>query len=626
MEIDRLELDTMNTTQTHSTSDKAMHLTLAPPIKTTFEEPMLAGEEMHQQQARTATQLTQDNPFQTWNSLPLQAQNITDLAQELLPPSNTLSRRLIIMKEGEPSIEALHDAVFANKGQYFFSQNLEALALIGVKTSAGRYERVDTPLAAFLHQAQRKPKQKFTWFINWSHSKAEHVGLNSIIDDVDRHLDDIMLPENLHIVAVMDSDSAEKMGEDFYSRFDAISQASVMPALSQTRVGKITPMMPQDVLIPTAADWKKVLFGYHHINGKQLDFIPGKLIDSIETSAALHIHNAPLENHEFRWAMSELQQHRRFYINGQWYELPDTLQLECVQTDYQYPDVEKQQTEVPEFILNQRNYAYFFPHHRVSSAGGIELCQGFLESNRALKLLITDNLSEAQWFQLWQQAFQNHCQIAIQPSSNAIVPVALKPWMMEPTALVPQQAIALIISNDVDYAETHCPKEACSIPISPNTRFETLFCHIHRQKQGFISQETELLQLIRTGRPIVFKGRFSEELIQRLQTLFTKTPSLYINGENIPIANAITLISDDSTPFTAIQAQTIHYNPDIEIQKLSQSLQDSLRTVYTSLAITPCYSHFTNLPANSVEHEQWLETLSQQLRLAAGQSFHPEEA
>ena len=575
-----------------------------------------------------APTLTADNPFQTWNSLPLQAQNIPALAEELLAPSS-LARHLIILKEGETAIEALHESVTQLDKTCFFTPNLDAMSLKTIKAGGANYEIVDNQLADFLHLAQKNPEKQFTWFINWSNPEAKHVGLNSIIDDKDRQLAGIKLPANLRIIAVMDSDSATQMGEDFYSRFDAISQVGEMsPAPTQTIEEINAPIVVHDALLTTPYDWENVLLGSYHINGRDIQFMPGALLKAMEGQlTSLRIHNAPWQNPKFRWFITELQHNRRFFANGSWHTLPATLHIDYGKPEFNYLDLPSPEpnAQEQEFILNPMTYATFFPHHRVTANGSIEMCPGVFQSPQAIKLLVTGEITEAQWYQLWQHAIASHCSITLQCAPNVAIPEGLKRWAIEPAFLKPKAPIALVVSNDLDYAEEPY-QDAIHIPVSLTTRFETLFCHVHRQEQGFFSEDTVLLQALRAGKPIVFKGQFSAELAQRLQTLFTKTPSLYVNGENIPIKGQIVLLSEDSKPFAAIEPQTTTYDAEMDLQRLEEPLQQELRSLYQSLAITPCHSHFINLPTQKEKHAHWLQTLSQQLQLTAGQSIRTETA
>ncbi len=592
---------------------------------------------------------SEDNPFQTWNNLPLQGKDWPTLADELSCSEPPIARRLLIMEDLD-AIESLHEAMLDTPKPIFFTEQLDAMSLRTINAHDGIYDIVDSPLAAFLHRAIAHPDQPMTWCINWSNPKAEHVGLNSILDDLNRRLGDIPLPPHLQILVLMDKRSAALMGEDFYSRFDGISQASKLGAESRDKAKKepVMAIQPGDALIINGEDWKKVLLGGYHINGKAVTFEPGALIRAIDHhDESLRIHNAPWENAEFRWFMTELLKRRSFSMNGHVYSLPDTMSIDCVKPQLNYPNIPSatasakpsrltqslmgvgsllnffKETPLREIIVvNSITYAYLFPHHRVSATKGIISCEGLLKQNGVLKLIITDNLSETAWFNLIATAKNNHCDIELQCAPHVNVPEGLKHCVAQTAPIQPQQSIVLAITNDIDFAATEYPK-ALVIPIGPDTRFEELTCHIHREEAGFRSEETPLLQAIRDKKPIVFKGEFSIELAKRLQTLFTTPPSLYVNGEMIRISSPITLITKDKMPFEGVLHQTINYDPEIDFQKLEEPMQNELRVLYNTLAITPCHAHFMKLPKDKSLQKAWVKTLSQQLCLSAGQLSHP---
>ncbi len=587
------------------------------------------------------------NRFKTWDNLPLEARDMSTLAQAIQVQTTLTSRRLVIMDD-PLAIEALHEALLDRQAPSFFSQNLDAMSLRTLKASDGPYEIIDSPLAAFLKNAQQHPEEHFVWFINWSNPKAEQVGLNSIIDDKDRRLAHITLPANLHIVVVIDAMSAASMGEDFYSRFDGISQArqlnaqsTIVPQIETTKA-----IEPEDILLLTADDWQNLLLGSYHINGKHIEFIPGALFKAIDRHAThLCIQNAPWENPEFRWFMSELLKTKRWVINGCEYTLPDDLHIESFKPLYHYPDHSKQAVtdlnpqamsiseksvalDKPQlFVLNALTYVYCFPHHKVSSTGTIELSPGFLQPDTSINILVTENLSDAQWYKLWESAEKMHCNIELQCLPQVTVPKGLQHWIKTSEKCQPQRPVELIVANDLDDAEEHYPANALHIPISPETSFENLFCPIHRHNDAFIFEETALLKAIHEGKePIILKGKFAKELVQKMETLFANPPSLYINGERILIKSPIIILTDDETLFEGIVHESMHYDPENDINKLAPPLQKTLKMVYESLSITPCHSHFMNLPKNKVEQEKWVQSLSLQLQLSAGRSGNPKQA
>ncbi len=607
------------------------------------------------------------NPFQTWDSLPLKSDNFSSLADELLTSELDISRRLLIMRD-KSAIEGLHEAVIGPNKSTFFTQNLDEMSTKTLKASDGPYEIIDNPLASFLKEAQTHPEKQMTWFINWSNPKAEHVGLNSILDDVGRRLNHIELPSNLHLVVTIDTASAALMGEDFYSRFDVISQApelnggsTIKPITEPT----VSPE-PKDAMITTGDDWQTVLIGTYHIDGTSIKFEPGALINAIQhPDKHLKIHNAPWDNAAFRGFITELQQRKQITINGQTYPLPEGFTLEFVRPLFQYPaapesiskpepslyermthfvskipaffrwlfsgmpqtNVTAMTTETQEkkrnpIIVNTATYAYLFPHQYVTQTSGIGLAKGFLEPNSPLTLIVTEQLSEAQWYKIWQTCNQNHIDLTLQCTPDIAPPEGLKHLLTQTGPLTPNASIALIISNDLD-AASESYQGGLSIPIGPDTEFESLFFHVHRAGDQFSAHETQLLKALREGHAVTFKGEFSKALASRLQTLFKDPPTLYINGENIPIQGPMTMLTKDKTPFLALTHQTFSYEPENDFKKLKEPLQTELRTLYETLEITPQHRHFQDLPTDETDLETWFTSLKKSLVLSAGYSTHP---
>ena len=624
--------------------------TETPQVKEKKEQPAI---QQPKQPVIPALEPSSENPFKTWDNLPLHGEDWASIAVEMTTIAPPIARHLLILDD-EAAIEALHAAVLDTRQPVFFTDNLDNLSLHTLKTNEGSYDRVASPLAIFLNEATTHPLNTMTWYINWSNPKDDQVGLNSLIDDLDRRLGTLPLPPNLHIVVVMDRDSAGLMGEDFYSRFDGISQVhpftTALP--NEPKKEPEMPVKPNDALITSPAKWKKVLLGSYHMDGQTLSFEPGALIKAIlNKSDTLQIHNAPWDNPEFRWFMTHLLKERRVFMNGQDYFLPETLTITCSQPLYDYseaitPPVAKQSplgwlyrstmsllkpsASAPKAerlrqsrLINAETYDYLFPHHRVSPTEGVKLCKGWLEPDAHLNLIVTHPLDEAEWYTLWTEAQKNHCDIKIQCAPHVTVPDPLQKWVTQTAPIQPQGLITLDVSNDLDFAIAAYP-EALVIPVGPDTRFEQLFCHFHRQEQNFTCQKTMLLEAIEKGQPVVFKGEFTNELARRLQTLFTNEPSLYVNGETIVIHSPIHLITTNETAFEGILHQKINYDPSRDFEKLEPSLQARLRALYLKLNIEPCHSHFLNLAEDKATHESFVEALSQNLSLSQGLFVHPE--
>ncbi|WP_454782644.1 hypothetical protein [Legionella sp. WA2022007384] len=560
--------------------------------------------------------LKADNRFQTWNSVPIQAQNADELVKKLTS-KDWCTKQWLIFKDNQ-GIEALHQASSGYKNT-FFSRDLDALVLRNLRVEHNNDQQVDSPISQFLKNAALNPSESYTWFINWSDPKARHVSLNSIIDKDEPNLGGLSIPPNVHVVVGMDELSAFKMGDDFYSRFDAISQAPEIPPMAFPEIKLNRPVGDDDVLFPSTLNWESIFLGRHTFDEGTLDILPGALMKAARNKTPkLIVHNAPFEDPKFRFLITELMAKNRFFFNGEWHELPKGFHLEFAQPDLStYPDVIRPVAAAgKKRIVNQTTLPLFSNQYKITKNHTLKPLPGFFALDQSLELLVTDNLTEIQWYSLLREAKKAQCTLTIKTTPKVFIPEPLKKSIIPIEEL--GQSNRLIISNDLDDAEEHYkPTDAITINIDPKTNFNSLFFHVSLKNKLFKGEETQLLKAIKTGKPLVFKGQFSTTLAQQLQTLFIDPPTLWVNGEAVSAPN-ITLISDHAAPFKAIH-KTIHtYKPEEDFSRLNSELAEQLKKTYQQLKLTPCHSHFIDLPTNTTLHSQWIDGLIKKLKWSAG--------
>ncbi|MCL9685148.1 hypothetical protein [Legionella maioricensis] len=578
---------------------------------------------------KTVLPLSPDNRFQTWNSVPIHATNADELVKTLTTKDRCARQWLIFNDIQE--IEALHHAS-TNAKNRLFSRDLDTLVLQNIRIENGKDQKVDSPVSQFLKEAALNPDQSYTWFINWSNPKARHVGLNSVIDNEGRNLDNLRIPPNVQIVACTDQAAAAKMGDDFYSRFDAISQAPELPPVKRPEIKLNQVIKEEDVLFPSPLSWESFLIGRHTFDDGAPGILPGALLKaSLAKTQKLTLHNAPFEDPKFRFFIAELMATKRFFFNGEWHTLPKDFHLEFATPDLSTypailtPQVAPEQTRV----VNQTTLPLFFKQYTIAKDHTLKPKPGFFAANKTLNLTVTDNLSEIQWYTLLKEAKKQQCALAIKAAPNVFVPEPLRDTVSPAKPLTSSNRI--IIAADVDDAEEQWKKtDSITINVDVKTNFNSLFYHISLKNRKFTGQETALLEAIKEGKPVILKGQFSPTLAQQLQSLFVDSPSLWVNGESVAVTN-MTLISDDATPFKAIQPILHVYKPEDDFKKLTPELEEKLQQSYQRLNLTPRHSHFSDLPKDSGQHTKWVDHLIQRLELGAGilpettESTTPEE-
>ncbi|WP_133133949.1 hypothetical protein [Legionella parisiensis] len=585
-----------------------------PPLKKRKEEE--SKEELEKKTKITSPPLKPGNRFETWNSLTIQAANAEELAKKLTS-KDSHSRQWLIFKDTQ-TMEALHQASSICENT-FFSHDLDSLILHHLHIAQNKEQYVDSPVSQFLKNAAFNPSESYTWFINWSDPKARHVSLNSVIDTEDRNLGGLSIPPNVHIVVGMDEHSAFKMGDDFYSRFDAISQAPDIPPPGLPEIQPNQPIRNDDVLFPSVFNWESIFLGRYTFDEGCLDILPGALLKASQNKVSrLILYNAPFDDPKFRFLITELMAKKRFFFNGEWHDLPKDFRLEFAQPDLStYPDViTPKVTPEKKRIVNQTTLPLFSNQYKITENGTLKPLPGFFVGDPELELLVTDNLTEIQWYSLLMEAKKAQCALTIKTAPNVFVPEPLQQLVI--SIEIFGESNQLIISNDLDDAEEHYkPVDAITINIDPKTNFNSLFFHVSLKNKLFHGEETELLKAIKKGKPVILKGQFSTTLAQQLQTLFIDPPTLLVNGEPA-LAKNITIISDNAAPFKVVR-KTIHvYRPEEDFARLNSDLAEQLKKIYQKLRLTPCHSHFLDLPDDPTHQTQWLDNLTQRLEWRAG--------
>lgn len=587
-----------------------------------------------------------NNPYQTWKITPLKGKEASSLVNELLFRSERKTRQMLLTKDKQ-SIDELHKAVLQSKqkDQCFFTANLDSLSLDTAHVTDGQSSRVDTPVKKFLNHATANPEQTHTWFINWSDAKAEHISFNGIIDSKHPQLSGVAIPSNVKVVVVIDDYSAIKMGKDFYSRMQLRSEAPVLTRPKQPEPGYKEIDDENDVLFANIYDWKKELLGHHAFHQSNMEVVPGALLKAIERARAgkkltLNIHNAPWENDDFRWFMDELLIKRKVFFNGEEKIIPDNLTIRFTLPIFNFPsfsDCLIDPVLVPksdlshQCVLNVQTWSSFFPG-RYAGKYGIMPSKGLFEqlAGKRISLIVSDNLSDVQWYKLLKEARRHNVKLALETTPNASLPHPyLQGFVTKAAPMICTPPVKLVVSNDLDFVlkqeQTNLGR-VHTVPVSKNTRFASLFSHTQRVKdaQGkmtFISTKTDLLRAIERGEPVVLKGHYSVEFAQKLQSLFVNPPFLLVNGERIEVKSPIIVLADNETPFKEIDYEQVNYSPERDLARLPLTLAERLRQAYSQLKLDPCYSHFRDVPREDFEEQSVrIDDLIKRLYLAAGQS------
>ncbi|KTD61282.1 hypothetical protein [Legionella shakespearei] len=556
-----------------------------------------------------------NNPFQTWNSHPLTSTIAQNLLTEITS-ADSPARRLVSIKTKDAAL--INERASGNPAMHV-TTSLAELSLTSLHIASGTWHSVPSPIARFLEQAAQNPQQPFHWIINWSDSGINDTPYNSIIDDLDRNLFGMPVPANVRIVVLSDEHTLKNKKEDFYSRFDAVS---ICPKLAETAVPLVASkamIQPFDAVLSPNQEWQSDLFGQYRMENQHFYVTQGELAKAIEAGVQeFTIHNPPLHDPEFVLAYKQLVNHKRYYFNGEWHQLPNNFKVHLGDPVYNIPMLRQSELNAGEqLLLNTASLPNFFEKQVVLPDGSIALDKGFFARFPAINLIVTKTISDADWYKLTMEAAKYDCALSIQTVGEVTVPEVMKTWNCGKIALEKPASIDFVVSNDVDKTLEQLDRR-CVITVKPETQITSLFYQFKAGDLHFDVTHTDLLKALEQGQDIVFKGQFSPRFLQQLHSLLMKPPYLLINGQKTIIHSKITVIAEHEAQLSGIPYRVEQHDTEQYYNALPKAAAKRLKDCYDKLAMKPAYSHFIGKPTDPAQAEAWVDDTVRQLELSQG--------
>ncbi|MGQ3891246.1 hypothetical protein [Legionella sp. CNM-4043-24] len=571
------------------------------------------------------------NRYQTWNSHPLQGTEAQLLIDEILTNSRLLIQQLVVT-EDKTSLECLHRAIvkqYGTEGHCLYTSDIDTISLTAPQIRENQFESTPSAIARLITRAENHPDEPFTWFIDWSDAKLKHKGLHSLISGTPRQLFGHILPDNLHVVVMMDKAALANTGDTLTSLLPARSLAPrLTPPPRPPETHK--PVEQGDAVITQTLDWKKILLGGPVFEGRQATLTDGALLSALSRGAtSLTIHNPPMENKAFMDFLIQLEEIRQFEVNGEIHHLPDGFSFHLAQPLISFSDRPFDYDAFPHkdnsvtLALNAASYNSFFSMMRLDE-NGFHTMPGLMEQHKehVIHLAITSDLTPLQWWEITEEAVRHGICLVLEPCPGISLPKALSRHAL-PAAWLNNDAshVRFHPSTDSDWAMRAPNDYETVVPISLNTRFESLFITVQRQPDGRITAtDSDLLQAIKRGERVILKGRFSLEFVQKLSSIFTRDRALIVNGERIPIKNEFIILSEDTNSFEILNSSVFSSfdSQSLVNDALCEPARKILLACYDRLKISPCYAHFQNCPEEASAQIPWAQQLVTSLELAAG--------
>lgn len=398
--------------------------------------------------------------------------------------------------------------------------------------------------------------------INYDQFCANDIVRFNALLDKQRKADGTDLPEKAKVIGLINPNKPGAYnGVDFYSRFSEVSPCSLSEAqLSVFFDVATTDERMNRIKLYGGKSWKEQLLGDWRLQGKNLHFHEGQLIQALkEKKTSIELNNAPWDDEAFCAFWQEVLLHRKIYLYGQCIEVPLDFNI----TQSQGHDNLRQQglgitfdaSLPPEHVLNLTQLPEYLGRYQFTPRDNtIDYQPGLIEAHKdaTLSIYLSHELDKHSW-----ALFLDTCQ-----AHNVLLNLSCAPgvcladeWGMtntfvaEPPKTWPNQStesLAYIQSNDIDatLAMMKKPNPLLIIDISEVILADLLVklkgeldvehqCFRFTEEDGILKSRTE---------HIILKGHFSEELKQGLAEYLLKRSS----------RTSLWLISDEPTFFPLI--------------------------------------------------------------------------
>lgn len=484
------------------------------------------------------------------------------------------------------------------------------------------------PLYDFLEKNKDKAP---VLIVNYAHFDADDIVRFNGLLDKKRHADGTPLPDNALVVGLMNTNKTDcYQGEDFYSRFDAVSscpfnetqlvqEKAPLPLVAQAHAST-------RIHLYHAADWKERLLGQWVIHQDQLVYEEGLLQPALQKGHILEIHQGLWTDPQFQhfWQHAVL----RGYIEyeGERLMLPKDLQLVCCEKydwaslKQHFHGVDAVSPAAP--VLNPSLLADFFRrYHCDTQQHTLDTLAGLIkqQAHKSLEVYLTRALSEDEWAMLLQecQAHDVHLKCCCAPA--VILPEPLQPQNKPPQApaalplwdVAQKESTLILESSDPDTTIsllTQGEKDWQVIDVSEcqgSDLLTQLRGELKDLKLVFTQSTNALLEALDKKQNILLKGQFALELVDALAPLLRQR-------QNTPQPSRLVCVSQDTSSlhFLARQkheVEVLHKRTALlaefftaaELDKLPQELwaQESLSRLRARLIHQRIYPESNNTDA-----------------------------
>lgn len=369
-----------------------------------------------------------------------------------------------------------------------------------------------------------------TIIINYNAFKmADFASHNSLLDDKPT-LDGIPLPENLHIIGLLNQHHPDAyQGPDFLSRFDEY-QAMHCETLPTRQTMPLADTAEDIIELCGGEQWDAKLIGHWLLNKGQLMFKEGVLLAAIKAGkSSFYINHAPIHDPKFVRFWHDLIEHRRIIHQGYDY---GPLAPECLlhltagvhipAKDTCLTLAAASRLTPAHVMLNQSNLSQFLGQYFLDERSQqLVLQAGLIErhAGTVLPIYLSSSLSFFTWLKLLETC-RTH---------GTVLALSLAPGVGFPQELAMDAShisrLRLSPSSHTNFNPEESIQPDMVIDVSeltPDEFLATFKCKgydLESHQFEFTSIQICPWEALAAGQTVVLKGEWSQELADVVQTV-----------------------------------------------------------------------------------------------------------
>lgn len=463
----------------------------------------------------------------------------------------------------------------------------------------GHEEKVDSEVIQFLKKSGKGGILLLdldSWSAKW----------NPLFEE-NRTLDCYPVPDEVMIISLCDASNS--VSEDLVSRMGfatTFMMDSLLPNITEQH--KVTDESLDPTLFDKVIDLKETKFWKDCIlrdiklgSDKKWRLIQKVLIDACDQPMRVLILNPPMHDEEYRHFFENVIATRRFFFNGEmkclaagtnihWAIKPMSLALYC--NKFKLLD-EKTQLEW-QYTLCSTNFRKMFKSYAFGSNGDVEPVSTLLEqyAGRSLPMLLTSELENQQWFELFTAADAVECELQIIVPPEVHLPteftLASETQMksFQPSFFFDKNGI-IYTDNVLSVANEFSSKygSATIIYVTEAMSYADLFLQIVKTESGFKTESSVVFSALQKPQTVILVSRLSLNVQTKIATLFSSRPFLLFNQQPIFPQGNLLIITDQRDSFSFVLNRMTEQSKMPETERM-KVLSDEMQ-LYDALQDNP---------------------------------------